>query len=349
MKGSVWRPGGFRHDERVRFYTRLAGLLRHGVRLEEALTRLARADRHRHPRPWTRRLASSRGELLADRLGSLVPLDEALLLRAGERSGRLAEALALLAEHLERIRRLRSRLWGALAAPAVHTALLLVACVFIARRVVPVFVRAAPHARWHGAAAGFVGVSALLREPAVLVGLALVPPALGAGVYWSFEHFLPRWRPWLDRFPPWSLYRLECGGIWLLSVSALVASGCRLRVAVEESARGAGPWLRQRCAAVAAELDRGHGLGEALARSGHGFPDPEVVETLRCLGELPDFARTLERTARGWAEDAERAIAREARVLEILAYTVLVLALLAFTTGFVALNTQLGSAALGTP
>ncbi len=349
MTGRLLPPPGFRHDERVRFYARLSALLRHGILLEDALARLSHPGRQRRARPWARRLAASRGELLADRLGPLVPPDEALLLRAGERSGRLADALGLLAEHLERVHRLRARLWGALATPAVHTALLAGAAVFVAWRVVPVFVRAAPHARWHGAAAAFVGLSVLLREPAVLAGLALAPAALGASLFWSFERFLPPWRPWLDRIPPWSLYRLECGGIWLLSVSALVAAGCRLRTAVEESAHGASPWLRQRCTALLAELAQGHGLGEALARTGHGFPDPEVIETLRCLGELPDFARTLERTARTWAEEAERAIAREARGLEILAYTVLVLALLAFTTGFVALNTQLGATALGAP
>lgn len=349
MNGDVLARARFRREERLRFYARLSALLDHGVLLEDALARLARTSGKRRPRPWARRLTASRGELLAERLGSLVPTDEGLLLRAGERSGRLPQALALLADHLERVRRLRARLWSAIAAPTVHGVLLVVATVFVAWRVVPVFVRAAPHARWHGAAAAFVAASTLLREPAVLAGLVLLPIGLGAAVFWSFERFLPPWRPWLDRLPPWSLYRLECGGVWLLSVSALVAAGCRLRTAVEGSAQGAGPWLRQRCTALLAELARGHGLGDALARTGYGFPDLEVIETLRCLSELPDFARTLERTARVWTEEAERAITREARVLEVLAYAVLVAALLAFTTGFVALNTQLGATALGTP
>ena len=340
---------GFRHDDRVRFYARLATLLRHGILLEDALTRLARPRRNRRPPAWARQLVASRGELLADRLGALMPSDEALLLRAGERSGRLAEALDRLAEHLNRVRRLRARLWSALAAPLIHITLLTGAIVFVAWRVVPVFVRAAPHAHWHGAASVLVVVSALLRQPLVLFFLVLIPLALGGGILWSFDHFLPPWRAWLDRFPPWSLYRLECGGIWLLSISALVGAGCRLRTAVEESVRGAKPWLRQRCSALLSELACGHGFGEALARTGYAFPDPEVIETLRCLGELPDFAQTLERTARAWAEETERTIAQEARTLEILAYVALVLAFLAFTTGFVALNTQLGSAAFAAP
>lgn len=112
------------NSDRIIFYRQLATMLSAGLTMFQALSTLKRAS----PAGRMRRAAAGIGECLAGGesfSGALAahpevfPEHQIELIRVGEKSGRLAENLNLIAGYLERVVRSRRKLLGGLLYPAV--------------------------------------------------------------------------------------------------------------------------------------------------------------------------------------------------------------------------------------
>ena len=66
-------------------------------------------------------------------------------------------------------------------------------------------------------------------------------------------------------------------------------------------------------------VNNGDNLGDALYRTGLGFPDEEVVGDLRIYAELDNFPNALEQLAQDWLESSVRDIDQKAAILNTIA------------------------------
>jgi type II secretory pathway component PulF len=99
----------------------------------------------------------------------------------------------------------------------------------------------------------------------------------------GISRLLPVWtgpvRKLIDELPLFSLYKAWTGLGFLLSLSALLKAGVSLRDALEMLVRRSPPYIAERLQAV---MDRDDAyLGEALAQSGYGWPDPRTIKLIR--------------------------------------------------------------------
>src|SRR5690606_15667516 len=119
---------------------------------------------------------------------------------------------------------------------------------------------------------------------------------------------MPRWtgpvRTRLDRYPPWSLYRLIVGSGFMLTVSGMIKSGIPIPTILAMLQRGSGKWYREKLSRTLYHVNNGHNLGDALHRTGFRFPDAETVQDLRAYAGLNKFDETLEKLGTEWLEDS---------------------------------------------
>src|SRR3546814_9476613 len=75
----------------------------------------------------------------------------------------------------------------------------------------------------------------------------------------------------------------------MLAVSGMVKAGVPIPSILRTLQRGATPWYQERIAHTLWHVNNGLNLGEALHRSGFGFPDVETVKDLRAYAALDGF------------------------------------------------------------
>ena len=295
---------------RERTYRKLATFLRNGVSLPDALRIMYEhesEDGKYVNRPqavilndWRKQIANGRSFGRAVR--EWVPPGDRIILEAGEESGRLDQALENALFIQGSSRKIKSAIVGGLAYPALLMALAMGFMVMFGLWIVPAFEDVVPRQKWTGTAAKMAGVADFVNTwmlPTVLTFLALC-----GLVVWS----LPRWtgpiRIKLDKYPPWSLYRLMQGSGFMLSMSALVRAGVQIPEILRILARGAPPRFQERMQATLRYVSNGINIGEALHKTGYNFPDVDTVKDLRSYANLDGFDENLEKIGRQWVEES---------------------------------------------
>jgi type II secretory pathway component PulF len=234
---------------------------------------------------------------------------------------------------------MRAAVLAGLAYPAFLLLLAVGALYFFGYRIIPAFSRAAGADAWTGLARTMVLTAGWVQHGLhwVLLALALLLAALLLA--------LPHWngplRIWLDRHPPLSIYRVMHGAAWLIALSALVGAGMRIEAAVEQLARGASAWARVRCEAALKGLRAGRNLGEALERSGHGFPDRAILSDLRLYASKSGFDEALRLIGEEWISESVERVQALMRVLFALALLLVGAVVLFMAAGLLAMQMQL--------
>ncbi len=300
----------FRHNRKIRYriYRKLEGMLRMNEALSSALDRLYQnaSEMGRYPRriaalairEWF--LKDRAGKGLAESMEGWVPPAELYMIRAGEESGTMAKAFASIQAMGERTREMRAAVSYAVSYPGFMVVLVGFVLYMFGVNLIQNMKKTAPPqvmAKMGNVAA----VSDFLAEWGLVVVAVLI------GIVFLITVTLPLWRGRLrvklDRFPPWSWYRVLQGSSFLLGLSALLGAQVPLKRSLEILEEQATPWLRERIYSARQEVLRGRNLGEALRVGDYGFPDPGVAVDLEILSERADVGGVIEQVANEWIRD----------------------------------------------
>lgn len=307
---------------RVRTWKKLAMQAQYGLPLKDSLSTLRDQARRRNP------TLAKVFEQVLDHMGSGHHLDTALtgyaspeeimLIASGQKAGKLPNGLRMAAELLEARRRIVGAVAGALAYPLFLFLLAAAMLGIVALNVMPELAQLSDPGNWTGFARGLYLISAFIGSWG---GIVLLAGLIGGCV--ALVGTLPLWtgpiRHMADRFPPWSMYRLTVGGVWLFTLSTLMRSGMQLSHILNTmlASENTSPYLRERVRAINNQVGRGENIGEAMYLAGLDFPDRELIDDFRVYAGLPHFKDQLQDFARDWLQDGIIAIQRKARVLNI--------------------------------
>lgn len=134
--------------------------------------------------------------------------------------------------------------------------------------------------------------------------LPIVVLLLIAGVLFS----MPNWtkpvalRRFMDKLPPYSLYKAIVGARWTLAFAAMGKAGIPYEIIFQETSKMSAPWLKLILRDTERLYRRGRGLGHAFSATGHGFPSKSLVDDLGAFGDRPGFEETLAVLARDRVE-----------------------------------------------
>ena len=229
----------------------------------------------------------------------------------------LDEALENLIKVTEGSSKMIGPLVNALLYPAFLSVMTILIIYGIGAYLVPPMAEAAPGIRWTGVARDLIVFSTFVQEHWIFI--FSLPPLIFFLIWFT----LPRWkgktRAWFDRMPPWSLYRIFVGVSWLLSFSALVKAGTPVSKALRALRADANPYLLERIDRSLIYINNGDNIGDALLKTGYGFPDAEIIGDLRIYAELDNFQDALNKMANEWLEASVKQIEQKAAILNTLA------------------------------
>ncbi|MFC6523200.1 type II secretion system F family protein [Undibacterium arcticum] len=124
-----------------------------------------------------------------------------------------------------------------------------------------------------------------------------------------------RARYYLDKIPPWSIYRMLHGSTFFLNVGVLLSADVHLPVVLEMLKARANPWLKERIEDALHGVNIGANLGEALHRAGHDFPDRRGVQLLRIISGQSGSEENLEAFGSRWMEESVTNLGKASKLI----------------------------------
>ena len=311
-------------DVRAQIYTTLAMLLENKVQLINALDKLYEvySNGGKQRSAASIYLAEARtvireGQPLSKAFARYISAEEASIIQAGERSGRLREAFRDAIDNIKRKTAIRNAVLSGAAYPVVLTGLLITMLYIVATRLMPTLARAIDLETLSGPAYWLHVMSSLLMGYGLYAAIAIV--VAGGWVAWSMPNLTGKTRVRLDRFPPWSVYRASNGSSFLLNVAVMVQSGIKLLDALNQLYQTANPYMQERIGAVIQGIQRGRNLGEALDDCEMEFPDRKAVRLLLLLAGNSGFEESLQNFSIEWADETVARVQAMMRLFFIVA------------------------------
>lgn len=334
-------------QSRRRLWLKLSKLLENGVNIIQALesirTRRLRSNSANDPTviaigEWLKKLHN--GASFSQAIANWVPDDERMLISAGENGGELESVLISTTEIMDGKSRIKSAILGGTIYPLVLICLAFGMLYLFGVKVIPNFSRIVPEDKWTGMAAFMVVLSKFVQNWLWVFGVAFL------SVVVAFVVSLPRWdgplRTKLDKYMPYSLYRLSVGSSWLLSFAALVRAGMQAKVALQNMQVTASPWLANRLQACLRGVNSGYSVGESLELSGKGFPDLEIIDDLAVYSALSGFDEALSMLGREWIATGVEQVKVKMAILFSFAIVMVGGILSLMVSGMIAMQLQMG-------
>lgn len=309
---------------RLKMYRKIASLMSNRFSLMNALDMLHATvtnDGKNPSEPMAIAIASwanalQNGQPFSEALRGWAPDRERLMLSVGDVSD-LESALLNLIKVTEGTTKMIRPIIGAISYPAFLLMMVTLIIYGIGAYMVPPMIEAAPNVQWTGIAKNLADLSDWIR---VYWPIAFsIVPVLGIIIYATIGVWTGSIRAIFDKFPPWSLYKVFVGITWLLAMSALIKGGTPVANALRALRRDSTRYLKERIDKTLVFINNGDNLGQALAKTGLEFPDPEIIGDLKIYSEMDNFEEALDKLANEWLDNSAYTIEQKASILNMVA------------------------------
>jgi len=200
---------------------------------------------------------------LASQLRGLVPDNEAMLIQAGDVSGKLALGLENAAKLLSAKQALERTLQSALIKPLTYLVSLCALLLYFSWVIFPQFEAVTPKANW---SSGFVELAFVADHVGVLTLVFFTALfTVVAGFMWVLPGWGHPWRAGLDRHVfPFNVYATLSGAYFLSALGGFIDAGLPFSNAIQSIRACANPYLTRQCDLLLMSLKRGQTPARAL-------------------------------------------------------------------------------------
>ena len=297
-------------EERIAIWRLCANLLESGIEIERVFPLVREMYAVQGKRSIARRIAGLEDAVktghLSYAVGRAASDGEALVFRAFGRTDAVAifAAAARIAEVQDK---LVVALWSNLAGPCFLLAALLGVVWGAGAFFIPQLADYYPMSDWPGWSRSAGELCLWVADGILWIGVATVA-GLGAlawlGMVWTGVG-----RTTADRVVPFSWVRMMTGLAFLLTAIECVRAGLDLNDRTFAAlSRGGTRYVRHRIAAIAANMNRGLAFGQAMAATGHGFPEPQLIAAVAALEGTPNWESRLGVFCERWVERVEHLV-----------------------------------------
>ena len=302
--------GRIPREERIAIWRMCANLLESGVEIERVFP-LVREMYAVQGRRWiANRIGTLEEAVKAGRLSAAVSRtasdSEALVFQAFGRTDAVAvfAAAARIAEVQDK---LVMALWANLAGPCFLMVALVGVVWGAGAFFVPQLADYYPMSDWPGWSRSAGELCLWVAGEILWVGVGAA--AALAALAWLGMVWTGMGRAAADRVVPFSWIRMVTGLAFLLTAIECVRAGLDLNDRTFAAlSRGGTRYVRHRIAAIAANMNRGLGFGQAMAATGHGFPEPQLIAAVAALEGMPQWESRLGVFCERWVERAEHLV-----------------------------------------
>lgn len=278
-------------SQRIGLYERIEAFLDNGYDLIMTLKTIRnRYQKRRKTRSLSKVLDAwigvmEQGLSFSDAIREWVPTPEYMLISASERNDimvGLREARVLSRASADA----KGAILGGLIFPTVLFSMIIGMLIGFQSQMVPIFSGLLPIDRWPDSAKTLNSISSFLKNNLVFVLLGL--GIIGAVITYT----LPRWKgefrtKFIDKLPPWSIYRTYQGSSFLIALSSLMKAGVPTYEALVQMHRTANPWMRFHIEKMMFSIRQGtDNQGSALNT---GMLDEDIAGNIEDYGRLGSF------------------------------------------------------------
>lgn len=300
----------FNRRKRIDFYRVLEVLLRNNVTVNESLSKIydvysnngSKKSNHIAQIVHEIRRSYNNVASLSKALAPWVPYEEMVLIRAGEKTGTIGKQLLQAIKQIKSKGRFVKSIVKCLAYPIVIMLMISYLMYVVAYKVVPPMSKVTDPATWSGVGRLLAVIADFTVTYGIWVGIAFL--MLFIGCILSLPYSFGNTRVFLDRVPPWSIYRVIQGSNFLLNIAVLLSSGIKLENALRILRDGASPWLIARIDAILYSTSNGKDFGSALDISGYEFPDKKIIPVIKALSDTGRIDEVLYNYADEWVEQS---------------------------------------------
>lgn len=336
---------------RVDLWVNLADILDRGVPIINAVAELQRIRSETHGKyhpeavvlkKWGADLAN--GTPLHKVIANWVSPEEVMMVNAGER-GNLSESFQSIARVIEAKNEIRATVIGSIAYPILLLLAAFGVLYLFGVKVIPEISSMSIVTEWKGQAKMLVQLSGFIQKWFwIMLGTTI---ASVIAFFVSIHHFDGKVRVFLDRYPPYSIYRIMVGASWLIAYAAIRSANMKDIEALENLSKTAGPWLRRRLQAVLRGLKSGYDIGTSLLRTGYRFPDMEIINKLTISARYSSFEEALKKAGEKCIVSAQDEIRSRMRVVFIVLLLIVGGLAIFMASGVLDMQQQVAAAAQG--
>ena len=288
---------------RMSLYRKIASFLDEGVPLHDILKQLSiqykkiKDSRHKLLSEWAKSLES--GNSLSTTMLEWVPPSEAMIIRAGEKSGELSNAFHNAVIATESAQAMKSTIISSMAYPIALLLMLGGLIYMFSTQAVPQLVAVKDPDTWPDMSRSLYDMSMFVQTKwwAVLLGIGV----LGAAITWSMSRMTGKVRTHFDKIPPWSIYRIFQSSIFMISVSAMMRSGTPIVDSIKEMRSMSNNYVSEHLRLILMKLNAGEPIGKSMNQ---GFLSKETGIDIEIYGELSDLQKSMERIGAKSIENA---------------------------------------------
>ncbi|MGC9127754.1 MAG: type II secretion system F family protein [Acidithiobacillus sp.] len=298
------------------------------------------------------------GSTLSEALRPHLGYAQFLILSAGESSGKIHEAVALILGLEQERQAVQEVFRSSMQAPVIYLLTLLVTLIIVSKQVVPSLEQIVSPAQWHGMAQ-MVYLSTKILDP--LWGIALVVFVLATilAYRWALPNLLGRTRLFAEKYlPGFGLYRDMQGVLWIGSFASMLQSGMVDTHILQLQMQHASPWLRERLRKIQMLMTEGYSFDQALLYAGPGrldralpdkgvkyeFPSPRINDDIANYVGFQGFSEKLLKLRDVWLKRQIKVLRSNLGWVGVAIQFVVFGYLIALTIGVNQLSSQIGSA-----
>ena len=280
----------FGMTERIKMYRKIMSFVKQGVPLFNTLELFGDAyeeNKKGEPRSiilrqWTERI--SQGSTFSMSLTGYAPEAEVMLIESGEVSGDIENGFNQAIFVTESSKKIQSAIVSGLSYSLTVLLVLLGMMGMFAFYIMPQLVDVIPKENWQGSAAALYSMSMFIKDYGLysLVGCVVF---LGGSLK-SMPIWTGRSREFADHLPPWSIYKIIQGAVFLISLSSLMRTGVSLKDSLIKLHDKSSFYTRAYIDKMLDKLSHGESNGESL---NVGLLDGEIAMDIKLLGGVSDF------------------------------------------------------------
>lgn len=238
---------------------------------------------------------------------------DSMMISTGEEGGKLVSALTNVIKANEDTQRIKGTIKSALSYPGFLLLVLMGIMTLSSVKIIPTLEEIMPYESWpHGAQNFYDFTNFFTGNWVIMLGGFI---ALIYGIKFSFEHWTNPLRKYVDQVPPWSSYRAISSAMFLISLSALMATGMPAYDAVKSLSDYSNAYVKQQLGKTISLMDNGRGLGDSLDTN---FMNKETGMDIRIYSQASDATKSMDRVGRNAIENTIRSVTAAAGLVRMI-------------------------------
>lgn len=269
------------------------------------------------------------GKSLGETLQEFVPATEASQIYAAEMSGKISDGFIMAMDVAKQQQLFSKEFKSALISPTINLCLSFGVINMFFKTLVPAMSNSLSESQMSSLSLFLIDAANYFNYisfATIMIALVVV-----SWTIWALPNYNGRFRIYLEKIPPFSMYKLMVGCSFLYSLNSLMKSRVAQQQALLTIKRFASPYLTLRINKILAQTNKS--IGEAMLEMRLDFPDKEVIDELAMASEQGVITEALPEITEDLSVDGVELVKMQAQVAKTATMLVTVASLMTMLVG----------------